>query len=144
MRTIGRASETTSGKATELLPLEGKSLPIECPIKLPDMLSGKNYCSYDAYYDTDVTVPSIYFRPDIDRPADATRQSMDFTYLFHNSIDNPHFITMGTGQRIRSDVDPTGTSSAQKKINRKVKRAEPEVIEIASCERLARALSSRK
>jgi hypothetical protein len=107
MRTINLAAETPSGKATMLLPLSDAvppSLPA-CPIQLPKVLQGKNYGTYQGWYHTDITVPSEYFRPDVQRPADVVIKELDFTYLFHDDIDNPDHITTGKGRRIRSDAD---------------------------------------
>lgn len=64
MRTIAMAAETPSGKATELLMVAPEDRLPTCPIQLPPNLVGKNYCEYVGYYNTDVTIPSIYFRPD--------------------------------------------------------------------------------
>jgi len=62
MRTIHNATEAVSGKATELLPLpeDRQSLPVtSCPIQLPRFLADKNYCAYQGYYHTDVTIPWV-------------------------------------------------------------------------------------
>jgi hypothetical protein len=107
MRTINLAAETPSGKATMLPPLSDTvhpSLPA-CPIQLPKVLQGKNYATYQGWYHTDITVPSEYFRPDVQRPADVVIKELDFTYLFHDDINNPDHITTGKGRRIRSDAD---------------------------------------
>jgi hypothetical protein len=90
MRTIDLASVTVSGK---------------CPVSLPKLLQGKNYATYKGWYHTDVTIPSEYFRPNIDRPADVTAKELDFTYLYHDDIDNPDHLTTGRGRRVWSDAD---------------------------------------
>jgi hypothetical protein len=49
MRTIAMASETESGRATELLPLasDRSEMPVpECSVKLSKLVSDKNYCEY--------------------------------------------------------------------------------------------------
>jgi hypothetical protein len=86
MRTIYLASDTVSGKATELLPMPDPSLlPVqECPVALPQFLKGFNYYEYSGWYHTDVTVPSDYFSPDIERPIEVERSSLDFSYLFRS------------------------------------------------------------
>lgn len=104
MTTIANASETSSGPATWLLsadtqiPREGA----ECPIELKQKLSGKWHCEYRGMYHTDVTLPSSYFRDDVDRPTDLSALLLDFTYLFHDSVENSAFQTMGKGQQLRT------------------------------------------
>ncbi len=105
MRTIEMASESVSGKATELLPLppERGSLPVpRCPVNLSAKVSDKNFCEYRGYYHTDYTLPSEYFQPDVERPAGVCPHTLDFTYLFHRDVDNPDFRLMGEGHQIRS------------------------------------------
>lgn len=107
MRTIGLAADTVSGKATILLPLP-TSVPPEvplCPIVLPKLLAGKNHATYKGWYHTDVTVPSDYFHPDVERPATVVEKELDFTYLYHDDIDNPDHLTTGKGRRVRSNAD---------------------------------------
>lgn len=104
MRTIGKASDTVSGKATELLPLpeDHSKLPVpDCPVRLSDAMSDKNFCEYRGHYHTDYTLPSEYFLPDVERPTGLKVHSLDFTYLFHKSVDNPDYRLMGEGQQIR-------------------------------------------
>ena len=84
MMTIDRAAETSSGRATWLLPHPGSDSVPRCPIKLPSSLADKNHCEYAGYYHTDVTLPSAYFRPDVDRPADQCTQQLDLS-LFSGS-----------------------------------------------------------
>jgi hypothetical protein len=110
MRTISKASETVSGKATELLPLPDdlSTLPVsECPVKLSDSMSDKNFCEYRGNYHTDYTLPSEYFLPDVERPKGLKVHSLDFTYLFHKNLDNPDFRLMGDGHQIRR-IDGSG------------------------------------
>jgi hypothetical protein len=104
MRTIAMASETESGRATELLPLasDRSEMPVpECPVKLSKLVSDKDYCEYRGWYHTDYTLPSEYFLPDVRRPTELKAHSLDFTYLFHQNIDNPDFRLMGEGHQIR-------------------------------------------
>jgi hypothetical protein len=104
MRTIAMASETESGRATELLPSasDRSEMPVpECPVKLSKLVSEKNYCEYRGWYHTDYTLPSEYFIPDARRPAELKPHSLDFTFLFHQNIDNPDFRLMGEGHQIR-------------------------------------------
>ncbi|MBR1220076.1 hypothetical protein JQ557_18875 [Bradyrhizobium sp. U87765 SZCCT0131] len=129
MRTIANASPAVSGKATELLP-RSDGLPA-CPVALPAFLADKNHCAYTGFYHTDITVPSDYFRPDVERPTDVPRIPLDFTYLFNSHVDNPAYRTMGTGTRIRGEAAPT-----------KLTRAEPQSVPIDTQERLARALAA--
>jgi hypothetical protein len=102
MRTIQSASMTTSGKATWLVPEKvGLGARPKCPIDLPKQLKGFDHCEYGGAYHTDVTIPSEYFRPDIDRPGDLPRHALDFTYIFHDDIENPDHALTGKGMKIR-------------------------------------------
>jgi hypothetical protein len=104
MRTIDKASDAVSGKATELLPLptDRSEMPVrECPVKLSPAMSDKNFCEYRGRYHTDYTLPSEYFLPDVERPEGLKVHTLDFTYLFHKSVDNPDYRLMGEGQQIR-------------------------------------------
>src|SRR5207248_2607935 len=87
MRTISNATETVSGKATMLLRDPG-NLAVKCPVELSPILKDKNYCEYAGYYHTDITIPSVYFRPDVQRPSAIEQIILDFTYLFRNEVDN--------------------------------------------------------
>jgi hypothetical protein len=146
MRTIGMASDTVSGKATELLPLptDGGSLPVpECPVKLSAKVANKNFCEYRGYYHTDYTLPSEYFRPDVERPAGLRHHTLDFTYLFHRDVDNPDFRLLGEGHQIRpvSPVDEPGRSLHDYEAARlKQLMGEPEEVLIDENSRLANAL----
>jgi len=106
MRTITNAAPTVSGPATQLLPKPANpsELPIQtCPYSLPRDLADRNFCEYSGHYHTDYTIPSEYFDPAIERPSEVRAHRLDFTYLFHNHVSNPAFITMGEGQPIRDD-----------------------------------------
>lgn len=106
MRTIEGASDSVSGKATELLPLSESSIPLpveRCPVEMPTSLSDKNYCEYQGYYHTDFTVPSEYFLPDVIRPPHIEPRLLDFSYIFDNRLSNPDFINMGEGRRVSAE-----------------------------------------
>lgn len=107
MRTIAGASEAASGKATYLLPLPANATgdAPACPATLPKSLMDYDYMQYEGWYDTDVTLPAEYFRPDVERPLDVAPTRLDFTYLFHDDIENPDHITMGVGRRIRTGAN---------------------------------------
>jgi len=112
MKTIRNAATTVSGKATLLIPTsEGRGAV--CPFKLPDDLAGFSAGDYKGYYHTDHTVPSSYFRLDVERPRDLPLLDLDFTYLFRKSADNPDFETMGFGERIEAQ------GAADKPLNEK-------------------------
>lgn len=101
MHTIGNAQAGPSGKATELLPLQDPQPVPACPVELPARLQGCDHRTYHGYYDTDETLPSVYFRPDVERPSDTPLKNLDFTYLYDKSIDNPDYLTVGLGLRVR-------------------------------------------
>jgi hypothetical protein len=105
MKTIASASNGPSGKATWLLPLalRDKEHRPSCPTRLRSGLEDKDYCTYKGYYHTDITLPSEYFRPDLERPSVIQPHELDFTYLFDHEIENPDHTTMGTGRQIRAD-----------------------------------------
>jgi hypothetical protein len=135
MRTISNASEAVSGKATQLRPLpdeQSARCAAKCPVELPRFLMDKDYCGYQGYYHTDVTVPSDYFRPDVERPADIKAQSLDFTYLFNSHVDNPAFRSTAKGRRLRGGNLSAGYD--------KLLRGEPEELAIDASERLAKCL----
>ncbi len=100
MKTIAGAKVTSSGPATWLLPNEAHPPSLSCPVQLTGALVGKNHCEYGGNYHTDFTIPSHYFRPDVQKPADAGPYQLDFTYLFDKSIDNFDYMLMGEGERI--------------------------------------------
>jgi hypothetical protein len=133
MRTIRGATNAASGKATELLPLPADPSTLrKCPFELSPYLRDFNYCQYQGYYHTDVTVPSEYFRPDIKRPADINARLLDLTYLFDVDVNNPSNVTMGTGRRIRHAGNGNQLSRRP--------RVVPEQISIDASARLAEAL----
>jgi len=108
MQTINSASEAVSGKATLLLP-RGRAganpRGLKCPIDLPGNLKNKDFCEYFGYYHTDITMPSEYFRPDVERPHEIVGHDLDFTYLFDADVENPAFEELGNGIRIQADSD---------------------------------------
>lgn len=131
MQTIGKASEAVSGRATALMRLSdgGPTMP-RCPVDLPSSLADKDFHHYVSYYHTDVTIPSEYFLPDVRRPSHCKARTMEFTYLFDTDINNPDYVTMGAGRRIR------GPST-------KAARVTPASVLIESSELLVRALGRR-
>jgi len=135
MRTIAGASKAVSGSATYLLPARTTPPPGRCPVELPEFLRDKDFCEYDGYYHTDVTIPSSHFRPDQIGPDDITPINLDFTYLFRDAIDNPAFRTMGAGRRIR------GANSDATKM---MKGPGTQEVSIDSQTRLALALRDRR
>jgi hypothetical protein len=104
MRTIDKASDGPSGRATELLPLTtGYSEPkLKCPVVLPSFLQNRDYCEYRGLYHTDITIPSEYFLEDVERRPGQKPHRLDFTYLFDDDITNPDFLTTASGRRVRS------------------------------------------
>jgi hypothetical protein len=106
MLTINGAQSAPGGKATCLRKLDQQTydaLTPKCPFAqgVPPKLQLMNYKNYDGWYHTDVTIPSDYFHPAVDRPAAVVKKELDFTYLFDDSIDNPAFETTGMGGQIR-------------------------------------------
>ena len=137
MRTIFGASVGPSGKATELLPLAAsEEARPRCPVDLPKFLQESDYCTYRGHYHTDTTIPSEYFRGDVQRPAILSSHLLDFTYLFNPDIANPDFVTTATGRRVRG-ID-SGSSPQPQKVSRAVGSAEW----IAAHPRLVKALGS--
>jgi hypothetical protein len=124
MRTIGLASDTISGKATELLPRghERGGKIKECPVDLPSFLATKNFCEYRGYYHTDYTLPSEYFLPDVARPKGLKIHKLDFTYLFDKRLDNPDFFLLGEGRRIRSGRSAAAASKTDDARRQKVEK----------------------
>ena len=106
MMTIDRAAETSSGRATWLLPHPGSDSVPRCPIKLPLSLADKNHCEYAGYYHTDVTLPSAYFKPDVDRPKDQSVERLDLTYLNEAAADPIDRSRTAAGRRIRAPLRP--------------------------------------
>jgi hypothetical protein len=143
MRTIANASQTVSGKATELLPLPSKeALPVaECPFNLPADLQGKNFCEYKGHYHTDYTIPSEYFTQAVERPSNKT-YALDFTYLFRDSIDNPAFKTMGVGRRVKTPPEgQLSLTDEQLAVLKRARMSEQEV-PLRDCQRLLRAINT--
>jgi hypothetical protein len=135
MRTIRGATDAASGKATELLPLPADPRTLrKCPFELSPYLKDFDYCEYQGYYHTDITVPSEYFRPDITRPANISAKRLDFTYLFDVDVNNPSNVTMGTGRRIRQGGSVNGLTRRR--------RVVPEQVSVDTSARLAKALAS--
>jgi len=139
MRTIDMASETPSGRATRLMPLPSKieDLTVHpCPVELPAFLRGKNYCEYEGYYHTDETIPAEYFTSSVDRDPAISPRRLDFTYLFRSDIENPDFVTTGSGRRVRAiEWTETGSSRDMKSTG--------EMVEVKSSKRLWSLLNQR-
>jgi hypothetical protein len=135
MLTIDRASEGPSGKATSLIQVP-PSARLPCPVKLSPRLLSKNHCDYRGLYHTDVTIPSEYFLPAVQRPEGLHEHTLDFTYLFDKSLDNPDFDRMGEGRRIRK---PDGLSARDLQFDKRLRGLETEV-EISAIPRLRIAL----
>ncbi|MBL8227250.1 MAG: hypothetical protein JNL98_02180 [Bryobacterales bacterium] len=141
MRTIALASDGPSGKATALLPRpSGAGVP-RCPVTLPAALTDKDHRGYQGWYHTDYTLPSEYFRPDVERPAEIRTQDLDFSYLFDQSLDNPDFDRMGRGRIIRDPAAATDTELPETYRWQKRLRGEPCEVEIDHVARLSEALS---
>jgi len=104
MRTIGLAADTCSGRATELLPKSDVASEGQCPIELPAFLRTKDHRQYQGYYNTDHTLPRVYFKSDSHRDPAIPRQLLDFTYLFEDDDENFDHELMGTGRPIRADA----------------------------------------
>lgn len=131
MQTIGKASDAVSGKATALVPLSDSSLIMpKCPVELPSFLADKDFRHYMSYYHTDFTIPSEYFLPDINWPSHCKARTMEFTYLFDTGINNPDYMTMGAGRRVRG-------------ASKKAARVTPTSKLIESSELLVRALNRK-
>ena len=123
MQTINGAANTTSGKATMLLPREREisgGPPSVCPVKLPTNLEDKNSCEYFGYYHTDFTLPSEYFLKDVHRPATITGYNLDFTYLFSDKLDNPAHSEMGKGIWVRLRARRKARKTPKQKIKRAI------------------------
>lgn len=105
MRTISNAAEAVSGKATMLIDVKDEQSGARCPFDLPRALADYDCSAYRGYYHTDVSLPSEYFRPDVERAANAAPQLLDFTYLYDDRLDNPAYARMGAGVRTRSASD---------------------------------------
>lgn len=134
MRTIDMAADAVSGKATRLLPLPAAAPP--CPAALPHFLQGKDYCEYFGSYHTDYTLPHEYFQPDVERPPELAGHTLDFTYLFDDRIDNPDYVRMGTGRRVRDQE-----STVNDALPVRLRKVLPESIPIKEAGRLAAALA---
>lgn len=137
MRTINMSSETVSGKATCLIPVNDNAQPA-CPIKLPPNLEGKDHKNYRGYYHTDITLPSEYFRADVARPENSKEYLLDFSYLYDDDVLNYDFIKMGKGRTVRSFANRTPIPV---NINPKTFFAQPREEEIRQDSRLFRVLT---
>ena len=137
MRTIGLGQDSPSGKATMLLALPDPA-PVEmppCPIALPKVLAGKDHTTYGGWYHTDVTIPSEFFRPDVERPTELELKQLDFTYLFHDDIDNPDHLTIGKGRRVRAAEDVVANPQLSRMVAESVVIADQPVLRQALARR---------
>jgi hypothetical protein len=129
MKTILKASDAVSGPATRLLKApegdDGKRVT-GCPFDM-EALSAYNCREYAGLYHTDITLPREYFRPDVGRPGDVESHTLDFTYLYDNSVENPDYITMGEGERVREDSAVT----AAERGFAKVAKMEPTLVPVS-------------
>jgi len=144
MRTITKASEAVSGRATWLLPIESADELPKCPVELPQALQNLNYCMYQGRYHTDYTLPSEYFLPDVERPVSVQAHDLDFTYLFDDSLDNPDYVTMGTGRMIRGLIAHAGPDAAEELLALALHKRStgiPRVVAVDTQPRLTRALT---
>jgi hypothetical protein len=138
MLTIDRAANAVSGKATNLIEKRsGEAAGPSCPFTLPPKLASKDPCSYEGWYHTDFTLPSEYFRPEVERPAEVPKHQLDFTYLFDSSVENSANEVMGHGGRIRGVSGGTVLERGEK-----ARRMQPSAVPLSSCQRLAEALES--
>ena len=147
MSTIADASETVSGRATWLVPASevGPEECGTCPVKLVPKIEDGSHCYYRGTYHTDHTLPTVYFRDDVERPRDATAMQLDFTYLFRNTVDNPAYRTMGEGQRIRGDADSVDSrTSTARGEHTKAHRQWPTEMSIDQVPELAGVLKRRQ
>ena len=123
MQTINGAFPATSGKATYLLPADREGANphhLECPVALPANLRNKDFCEYEGFYHTDFTLPSEYFRPDVERLPQTNAQRLDFTYLFDNNVENSAYYEIGEGIQVRAlgDSSDDRLQMAEQKILR--------------------------
>lgn len=95
LRTIKNSTAATSGKAASLQRATEPRHP-RCPVVSRDF-DTTDTARYTAYYDTDFTLRSEFFRSDIERPADVGPHTMDFTYLYDDSFENQDHTEMMRG-----------------------------------------------
>jgi hypothetical protein len=133
MRTIDKASDAPSGRATELLPLANGSseLKLKCPVALPTFLQDRDYCEYRGRYHTDITIPGEYFVGDVELQAGQTPHRLDFTYLFDDDVANPDFLTTASGRRVRGvqTEAPQETKKARTTPTSQLMSAHPRLVE---------------
>lgn len=142
MRTISLASDGPSGKATALIPRQSGAGVPRCPVRLPAALADNDHRGYQGWYHTDYTLPSEYFKPDVERPALIRAHELDFTYLFDHSLDNPDFDRMGRGRIIREPAAAADSESPEIYRWQKRFRGEPAEVELDQVDRLREALSN--
>jgi len=114
MQTIHSATKVGDRPATRLCPRpEDLPNPVYrgCPFAIRPALAEYDYRMYSGDYHTDQTLPSVYFRPNVERPSETPVQNLDFTYLFDADIGNFDYQTMGEGRPIRADTDMAPASA---------------------------------
>jgi hypothetical protein len=100
MRLLDSTTPGPSGRDTWLHLNSERAPHTACPFvesQMPQTLKGKNWCEYGGLYHTDSTIPSEYFRPDVERPSSSKYDDLNLTYLHDDSPDNPDYRTMGEG-----------------------------------------------
>jgi hypothetical protein len=141
MRTIDLASEAVSGRATWLIEANRGE---QCPINLPPNLRGKSCSHYAGFYHTDFTLPSEYFRPDVERPGTVRERDLDFTYLSMPAVENPDHTLMGSGRQIRAAIGRRGPSRDPTPMaGPRSSRSQADVRALSDCPRLVSALRDR-
>jgi len=147
MRTIALASETSSGRATQLLTISenNSTQPAPgCPVELPEFLRNKNYCEYMGYYHTDHTLPSVYFLPEVERTHQAKIHSLDFTYLFVRDEENYDFDTMAAGRPIRTEEWDDSSSGMIRPDEDSASKGGARLVSITSYPRLLEAIQTNR
>lgn len=137
MRSVDNSAECPFGRSTRLYSRDEKPVPenMEISPSLPGKLGQMNHCVYAGWYHTDHTLPSVFFQEDITRPDSIPEEhELDFTYLFHDSEDNPDFKLMGEGIQIRS------TEAAQVQVSPRRFKTSFKVVKIRDWPLLYKAL----
>lgn len=76
---------------------------------MPSKYQATSTANYEGCYHTDHTVPTVYFRPDAERPSKALPLLLDLTYLFAGDVGNPAHETMGKGVQLSGSRRPKAT-----------------------------------
>jgi hypothetical protein len=107
MRTIRNSTDAISGKAAILL-RSTDPRPATCPVLSSDF-DAFDVTKYDAYYDTDFTLRSEFFRPDVQRPSSVGTHTMNFTYIYDDSFENFDHAGMMHGVQYKGDAAGAAT-----------------------------------